>query len=208
VVAKRSILRGSGTVKRAAFGIPAFRNTPEITNTIRVDSKVVHETDSARAKSDESAWMRLTLDTVGKVKCPEDRQGRSLYPEGFESHVNTVVADTRVWEQTTACVIATHERAEAFVKNTGMGFAVPCLHNGQPHDYVPDFIILLAGNPPVHLILETKGYDVLAEIKTQAAERWAKTVNADGRFGQWRYAIARKPPRTSISGPARMCGRS
>jgi type III restriction enzyme len=79
------------------------------------------------------------------------------------------------------------------VKNTGTGFAVPYLHNGQPHDYVPDFIILLAGNPPVHLILETKGYEELAEIKTQAAERWIKVVNADGRFGQWRCAIARKP---------------
>ena len=28
--------------------------------------------------------MRLTLDTVGKVRWPEDRQGRPLYPEGFE----------------------------------------------------------------------------------------------------------------------------
>ena len=28
--------------------------------------------------------MRLTLDTVGKVTWPEDKQGRTLYPEGFE----------------------------------------------------------------------------------------------------------------------------
>ena len=64
--------------------IAAFRNTADRINTIRVDSRVVQETDSAEAKSDESAWMRLTLDTVGKVKWPEDRQGRTLYPEGFE----------------------------------------------------------------------------------------------------------------------------
>ena len=54
------------------------------TNTIRVDSKVVHETDSDQAKSDESAWMRLTLDTVGKIGLARDRQGRPIYPDGFE----------------------------------------------------------------------------------------------------------------------------
>ena len=36
------------------------------TNTIIVHSKVVHETDPDAAKSDESRWMRFTLDTVGK----------------------------------------------------------------------------------------------------------------------------------------------
>ena len=35
-------------------------------NTIRVDSKVVRETDTGHAKSDESQWMRFTLDTVGQ----------------------------------------------------------------------------------------------------------------------------------------------
>lgn len=31
----------------------------------------------------------------------------------------------------------------SFVKNAGLGFAVPYLHNGQMHDYMPDFIIRL-----------------------------------------------------------------
>lgn len=44
----------------------------------------MHETDAQRAKTDASAWMRLTLDTVGKQDWPQDRQGRPLYPEGFE----------------------------------------------------------------------------------------------------------------------------
>src|SRR4030042_1114983 len=60
-----------------------FRNNGGI-STIRVDSKVVHETDTGEAKSDESRWMRFTLDTVGKLEWPRDRQGRTLYPEGFE----------------------------------------------------------------------------------------------------------------------------
>src|SRR5204862_1938679 len=49
-----------------------------------VDTRVVHETDSGESKSDDVAWMRATLDTVGKREWPADRQGRPLYPEGFE----------------------------------------------------------------------------------------------------------------------------
>jgi hypothetical protein len=40
-------------------------------------------TDPGEAKSNEAAWMRLTLDTIGKIDWPSDRQGRPLYPEGF-----------------------------------------------------------------------------------------------------------------------------
>ncbi len=70
-------------------GIPpanldGLRNQNGHKNTIRVDSKVVHETDTGQAKSDESAWMRLTLDTVGKSDWPLDRLGRPICPPGFE----------------------------------------------------------------------------------------------------------------------------
>jgi len=112
--------------------------------------------------------------------------------EIVKSHVNYVVADTKVWEQSAAYIIDTHGRVDAFVKNAGLGFAVPYLHNGEPHDYVADFIIRLKGDPNIHLILETKGFDDLAEIKAQAAERWVNAVNAYGRFGTWRYAMARE----------------
>ena len=80
----------------------------------------------------------------------------------------------------------------AIVKNAGLGFAIPYLHNGQPHDYMPDFIIRLKTEPPIHLILETKGYDPLADVKKGAAERWARAVNADGTYGKWTYAMVRQ----------------
>jgi len=113
--------------------------------------------------------------------------------EVVKSHLNYVVADTRVWEQSAAYVLDTHPGVEAFVKNAGLGFAIPYVHNGQSHDYVPDFIVRLTGAPTVHLILETKGFDELAEVKAAAAERWVAAVNADGQHGVWRYAMARKP---------------
>ncbi|MBA3967963.1 MAG: type III restriction endonuclease subunit R, partial [Nitrospirales bacterium] len=112
--------------------------------------------------------------------------------EVVKSHLNYIVADTKQWEQAAAYFLDKNDKVEAFVKNSGLGFAIPYLHNGQMHDYVPDFIIHLKSDPPLHLILETKGYDPLEDVKCAAAERWVAAVNADGTFGQWKYSIAKK----------------
>jgi type III restriction enzyme len=82
---------------------------------------------------------------------------------------------------------------EAFVKNAGLGFAIPYLYNGQMHDYMPDFIARLKTDPPVHLILETKGFDEREEVKRAAAQRWVAAINADGTYGKWAYSLAKKP---------------
>ncbi|MBI3326617.1 MAG: hypothetical protein HYZ81_07940 [Nitrospinae bacterium] len=113
--------------------------------------------------------------------------------EVVHSHLNYVVADTKQWEQSATYVIDTHDLVDAFVKNAGLGFAIPYLHNGQPHDYLPDFLIRLKGEPTRYLILETKGFDPLLEVKQQAAIRWANALNAEGSYGRWQYRMARKP---------------
>ncbi|MGB9920953.1 MAG: BPTD_3080 family restriction endonuclease [Moorellales bacterium] len=112
--------------------------------------------------------------------------------EVVKSHVNYVVADTKQWEQSAAYYLDTSEFVDAFVKNAGLGFAIPYIHNGQVHDYLPDFIVRLKGEVG-HLILETKGYDELAEVKAQAARRWVAAVNADGTYGRWHYAVVKRP---------------
>jgi len=104
-----------------------------------------------------------------------------------KSHLNYVVQDSK-WEQSAAYHLDAHPRVVAFVKNQGLGFAIPYLHNGQQHNYVPDFIVRLDNG--VHLILETKGHDDLEHVKTQAADRWVRAVNAEGSLGEWRYAIS------------------
>jgi type III restriction enzyme len=113
--------------------------------------------------------------------------------EVLRCHLNYVVPDTSKWEQTAAYYIDTHPLVDAFVKNAGLGFAIPYLYNGQMHDYMPDFIVRLKTSPPVHLILETKGFDVREEVKLAAAERWVAAVNADGTFGAWKYMLTKKP---------------
>jgi type III restriction enzyme len=78
-------------------------------------------------------------------------------------------------------------------KNAGLGFAIPYLHNGQRHDYQPDFVIRLETAAERYLILETKGYDPLADIKQAAAQRWCAAVNGAAGFGTWIYQIIRRP---------------
>ncbi len=174
--------------------------------------------------------------------------------EVVKSHVNYVVADTIRWEQAAAFHIDRHLATASFVKNAGLGFAIPYLHNGQKHDYLADFAVRLAveGNFEVgrsgdvgrrsptsptgptaglhlaaggetfgptfrrgqetraewqetraehrgtraeqgfYLVLETKGYDPLDEVKKVAAQRWVAALNADGSYGHWQYAMARK----------------
>jgi type III restriction enzyme len=63
--------------------------------------------------------------------------------EVVHSHLNYVVPDTAKWEQAAAYYIDPHPLVDAFVKNAGLGFAIPYLYNGQMHDYMPDFIVRL-----------------------------------------------------------------
>ena len=112
--------------------------------------------------------------------------------EVMRSHVNYVVADTRKWEQSAAYFLDRHAAVAAFTKNAGLGLAIPYMYNGQMHDYLPDFLVRLKSDVRAHLILETKGFDPLAEVKSAAAERWVAAVNAEGGFGCWRYGVARK----------------
>lgn len=111
--------------------------------------------------------------------------------EVVHSHLNYVVADTRTWEQAAAYYIDNHDEVTAFVKNQGLGFAIPYMDNGQRHDYIPDFIIRLKNG--AHLILETKDYDEKEAVKVAATHGWVDAVNAEGSVGTWCYAIARNP---------------
>jgi type III restriction enzyme len=129
--------------------------------------------------------------------------------EIIHSHLNYVVADTAKWEQSAAYFIDTHPDVDAFVKNQGLGFTMPYIHNGVGHDYVPDFIIRLKARGPKdrprYLVFETKGFDELEDVKRACAVRWVNAVNADGQYGQWHFAVAKSlgEVRTLISQAAK-----
>ena len=113
--------------------------------------------------------------------------------EAQRTHVNLVVNDTITWEQSAAYHLDRHPAIRAFVKNHGLNFAVPYLHNGKPSEYIPDWVARLEQPGEHYLIIELKGADWegLAEIKAQAAHRWCAAITATGEFGTWTYTLAR-----------------
>ncbi|MCY4611005.1 MAG: DEAD/DEAH box helicase family protein [Gammaproteobacteria bacterium] len=114
---------------------------------------------------------------------------REPYPV-LKSHINAVVPDSGL-ERKAAYCLDNHPKVLAFAKNEGMGFGIPYFHNGEMHDYIPDFLVRLkCTDAELILILETKlFYDDLKEIKRAAAERWVGAVNADDRHGRWCYRM-------------------
>ncbi len=104
----------------------------------------------------------------------------------LRSHVNFVVADSQ-WERIAATVLDTHARVEAFVKNSGLGFAIPYTLRGTAHDYLPDFVVRLEGGQR-HLVVEIKGVtDEQTDAKKRAAQQWCEAVTSDGSFGRWDF---------------------
>jgi type III restriction enzyme len=113
--------------------------------------------------------------------------------EAARTHVNLVVADTISWEQSAGYQLDHHRAVRSFVKNHGLQFAIPYLHNDKQSDYIPDFVARLEAADEEYLIAEIKGadWDGTAEVKAQAAVHWCAAVTATGRFGTWRYLLAR-----------------
>lgn len=116
--------------------------------------------------------------------------------EAQKTHLNYVVHDTITWEQSATFILDHHAAIRDFVKNFGLNFTIPYLHNGKPSDYLPDYVARLAGDDLRYLIIEIKGADWegTAEIKAQAAHRWCAAVNATGRFGRWEYILVNRTP--------------
>ncbi len=102
------------------------------------------------------------------------------------SHVNVVVADSQ-WERIAATVLDTHQGVQSFVKNSGLGFAIPYVLRGTSHDYLPDFVVKLKAETH-HLIVEIKGIsDEQSDAKKRAAQQWCEAVSGDGSFGKWDF---------------------
>jgi type III restriction enzyme len=112
--------------------------------------------------------------------------------EALKQHVNLVVNDTIMWEQSAGYLLDTLPVVSAFIKNFGLNFTIPYAHNGEPHDYLPDFVARLEGDAERYLIVEIKGqdWDGRTEIKAQAARRWCAAINATAKFGTWEYLLA------------------
>lgn len=107
-------------------------------------------------------------------------------------HVSHVVADTGSWEQKVAQSLEEMDEVVAYVKNQGLGFAIPYALGGEEANYFPDFLVKLRtglGDEPLNLIVEVTGErkrDKEAKVAT-ARTFWVPAVNSHGGFGRWAF---------------------
>jgi type III restriction enzyme len=86
----------------------------------------------------------------------------------------------------------------AYVKNNqNLGFRIPYALEGQPHQYLPDYLLRVREGGPglLNLIVEVSGErqkDKEAKVDT-ARNLWVPAVNHDGRFGRWAFLEVRDP---------------
>lgn len=114
-------------------------------------------------------------------------------------HVSHVVCDTESWEQKMAQVIEKMSEVIAYVKNEGLGFEIPYLHEGRQRSYVPDFIVRANDGhgeaDPLNLIIEVTGQEYEAKgAKVETARNlWVPAVNHVGEYGRWAFLEVRDP---------------
>jgi type III restriction enzyme len=104
--------------------------------------------------------------------------------------VNYVVWDSE-WEANFCEQVERMPEVAAYVKNHGLGFEVPYLHQGDERRYRPDFILKIAegADDPLQLIVEIKGYrqgDAQAKADTMRS-LWVPAVNNHGALGRWAF---------------------
>lgn len=124
-------------------------------------------------------------------------------PPPTKSHLNHVVLDGirgNSWEEGLAQALEADPRVKAYVKNERLGFAIPYVHEGRTHDYVPDFLVRLVTEPADverTLIIEVSGSrkspgPTAAKAET-ARNQWCAAVNNWGEYGRWGYVEVRNP---------------
>ena len=106
-------------------------------------------------------------------------------------HINYVVADTQSWEQKMAQTLEDMEEVVCYVKNHGLGFAIPYTLNGEEKKYIPDFLIHIRDgqDEPLNLILEVTGEakkEKAAKVAT-ARTLWVFSANNQGAYGRWAF---------------------
>lgn len=126
------------------------------------------------------------------------------------SEISHVVLDGvggNTWEQLMMEWCEHDRRVAAYAKNDRLGFTIPYVHEGQSHDYVPDFLVRLERAEGEDfdriLVVEVSGGQKSAhspgsvKVKaTTARDSWCTAVNNHGGFGRWGYVEITDP--TSI----------
>ena len=156
--------------------------------------------------------------TVGSSRYVDFDTTRDVYAtDAATCHVSHVVLDSN-WEAKLAQSLEEMDEVLAYVKNQGLGFAIPYTINGAERNYRPDYIVRIddghrtassapsspagegrgEGEPmvdPLHLIVEVTGErrkDKAAKVRT-ARTLWVPAINHHGGFGRWAFVEITDP---------------
>jgi type III restriction enzyme len=137
-------------------------------------------------------------DTVGSTRYVDFDTTKPTYrTRPDRCHVSHVVADTESWEQKLAQTLENMDEVVSYIKNQGLGFAIPYTYNGEESNYIPDFLARVrnAAGEEVTLIIEVTGQrkkDKEAKVST-ARTLWVPAVNNHGGFGRWAFLEVQDP---------------
>jgi len=150
----------------------------------------------------DAVGVRATLhpfQPTGSTRAVSFDTRRPTYRTGERCHVSHVVCDTNSWEQKLARSLEEMDEVRAYVKNEHLGFAIPYTIDGEEHDYLPDFVVLIddgrGADDLLNLIVEVSGAgrrDKAAKVATTKA-LWLPAVNGARAFGRWDYVEIRDP---------------
>jgi type III restriction enzyme len=172
----------------------------------------------ARAEAAEQVWASITrlADRRGRLRPMLDRfdpigstadvafQTRKATVPAEKSEVSHVTLDGKTgntWEQLLAAELELNRNVAAYVKNDHLGLAIPYLHQGRSHSYVPDFLVRLERQEGETfertLIIEVSGSlkspgSTKAKAVT-ARDSWCASVNNHAGFGRWGYVEMTNP---------------
>lgn len=98
------------------------------------------------------------------------------------------------WEELLATLLEADDDVAAYVKNDHLGFSIPYVHEGQTHQYIPDFLCRLqeqSDGVNRTLIVEVSGglkSPGPTEAKADTARhQWCPAVNNHQGWGRWAY---------------------
>ncbi|MCD4830094.1 MAG: DEAD/DEAH box helicase family protein [Candidatus Cloacimonetes bacterium] len=131
-------------------------------------------------------------DTIGSTRYVDFDTVRSVYAtDPAKCHISHVVADTKSWEQKMAQTLEAMPEVVKYVKNHNLRFLIPYTINGEPRNYIPDFIacIDVGRDDLFNLIIEVSGEQRKEKLEKVATARtlWVPAVNNHGGFGRWGF---------------------
>ena len=144
--------------------------------------------------------MLRPYDTVGSTRYVDfDTTRPTFATRADKCHISHVVADTESWEQKMAQALEDMPEVVRYVKNHNLSFTIPYTLNGEEHQYIPDYMVVLndghGQDDLLNLIVEVTGdkkKDKAAKVSTARA-LWVPAINNHGGFGRWAFVEIADP---------------